>query len=147
MTDTAAVLAPLLLADCEADAAEADVVVVAAEPLEEAAGADVVVVAEPVEEASVLVVALVVVGTETEPLEDVEAASVEEALPAAAEPVAELEAAAVEPAAELLEQYSSMGVIRSAYNANVPSVHSEGAISLSCESTDWQAELVQKTAI
>lgn len=147
MTDTAVVLA-LLLADCEADAAEADVVVVAAEPLEEAAGAEVVVVADPVEEASVLVVALVVVGTETEPLEAVEAAaSVEEALPAAAEPVAEVEAAAVEPAAELLEQYSSIGVIRSAYNANVPSVHSEGASSLSCESTDWQDELVQKTAI
>jgi len=46
-----------------------------------------------------------------------------------------------------LEQYSVTGVMRSAYSANVPSVHSEGAIDSSSESTDWQAVLVHMVAI
>lgn len=39
------------------------------------------------------------------------------------------------------------GVIRSAYRANAPRVHSEGASVSSCVSTDWQDELAHMAAI
>jgi hypothetical protein len=117
-------LAPLL-PDVEAEAAA------------DAADEEDVAVSEVLEPLEVVVVEA------AEPVELV--VTVADVLEPAVEPT--VAAVADELAVEPPEQYSVSGVMRSAYSANVPSVHSEGASVSSCESTDWQAVLVHMRAI